>query len=87
MDWLLVLRFARSRNRYQVQDPRTADLFAQCWDKSTSNWTVLDDVKVWYNECPGQQGESRQATGGWYMESATLIRSLALRVCVCGVTE
>ena len=35
---------------YQVHDPRTAKEFAQYWDASTSNWTVLDDVKVWFNE-------------------------------------
>ena len=32
--------------KYQLTDPRTAELFAQTWDNSTSNWTVLDDVKV-----------------------------------------
>jgi hypothetical protein len=35
---------------YQVHDPRTAKSFAQYWDKDTGNWTVLDDVKVWFNE-------------------------------------
>jgi hypothetical protein len=36
---------------YQVfVNQTTAPLFGQFWDSSTSNWTVLNDVKVWYNE-------------------------------------
>jgi len=35
---------------YQLTDPRTAALFAQCWDKAANNWTVLPDVKIWFNE-------------------------------------
>jgi hypothetical protein len=34
----------------QVNDPRTAEVFAPVWDKATNNWTVLDDVSMWYNE-------------------------------------
>ena len=39
---------------YQVHDPRTAKDFAQYWDKDTGNWTVLSDVKVWFNEWGSQ---------------------------------
>ena len=35
---------------YQLSDPRTAKLFAQCWDKPSNNWTTLPNVKVWFNE-------------------------------------
>jgi len=35
---------------YQLADPRTAALFAPLWDAARNNWTILDDVKVWYNE-------------------------------------
>ena len=35
---------------YQLTDPRTAAEFAPCWDKATKNWTVLPDVKIWFNE-------------------------------------
>eukprot|EP00039_Didymoeca_costata_P005441 m.81669 g.81669 ORF g.81669 m.81669 type:complete len:284 (+) comp12821_c0_seq1:35-886(+) len=42
--------------RYQLKDPRTAKDFAKFWDSSRNNWTVLDKVKVWYNEAPGVQG-------------------------------
>ena len=35
---------------YQVRDPRTAKDFAQYWNNDTGNWTVLEDVKVWFNE-------------------------------------
>ena len=24
--------------------------FAPCWDNATGNWTVLSDVKIWFNE-------------------------------------
>eukprot|EP00656_Telonema_subtile_P053179 TRINITY_DN7623_c0_g1_i6.p1 TRINITY_DN7623_c0_g1~~TRINITY_DN7623_c0_g1_i6.p1 ORF type:complete len:349 (-),score=78.32 TRINITY_DN7623_c0_g1_i6:133-1179(-) len=36
--------------RQQLSDPRTAKEFAPLWDAKTNNWTVLDNVKVWYNE-------------------------------------
>jgi hypothetical protein len=36
--------------KYQLTDPRTAAEFAPTWDKATSNWTVLPNIKVWYNE-------------------------------------
>ena len=36
--------------KYQLTDPRTAAEFAPLWDKATSNWTVLPEIKVWYNE-------------------------------------
>jgi hypothetical protein len=36
--------------KYQLSDPRTAAEFAPTWDKATNNWTVLPDIKVWYNE-------------------------------------
>jgi hypothetical protein len=35
---------------YQLTDPRTEKLFSQCWDKAKNNWTVLPDVKIWFNE-------------------------------------
>ena len=35
---------------YQLKDPRTAEQFAPLWDGATNDWTVLDDVKVWFNE-------------------------------------
>ena len=35
---------------YQLSDPRTAATFAQCWDEAEDNWTVLPDVKIWFNE-------------------------------------
>ena len=35
---------------YQLSDPRTEALFAQCWDKQANNWTMLKDVKIWFNE-------------------------------------
>ena len=35
---------------YQLSDPRTAALFAQCWDNAADNWTVLENVKIWFNE-------------------------------------
>ena len=41
---------------YQLTDPRTAQLFAPLWDAQTNNWTVLNSVKVWYNEAPGVTG-------------------------------
>jgi alpha-galactosidase len=42
--------------KYQLTDPRTKDLFAQCWDNSKNDWTVLDDIKVWFNEAGSEQG-------------------------------
>ena len=36
--------------KYQLSDPRTAAEFAPCWDKAANNWTVLSDVKIWFNE-------------------------------------
>lgn len=36
--------------KYQLSDPRTAAEFAPCWDKAANNWTVLSNVKVWFNE-------------------------------------
>ena len=42
---------------YQVfVNQTTAPLFGQFWDSSTANWTVLDDVKMWYNEIGSQIG-------------------------------
>ena len=41
---------------YQLKDPRTAAQFAPLWDNSRNNWTILDDVKVWYNEIGSQSG-------------------------------
>ena len=41
---------------YQLTDPRTAALFAPLWNSSSNNWTVLDDVKVWFNEIGSQGG-------------------------------
>lgn len=41
---------------YQLSDPRTAALFSPLWDKTTNNWTVLTDVKIWYNEIGSQTG-------------------------------
>lgn len=41
---------------YQLTDPRTAAQFAPLWDAATANWTVLGDVKVWYNEVGAQSG-------------------------------
>ena len=38
---------------YQLHDTRTAKTFAPLWDDSTSDWKVLDDVKVWFNEESG----------------------------------
>lgn len=42
--------------KYQLTDPRTKDLFAQCWDTAKNDWTMLDDVKVWFNEAGQEQG-------------------------------
>ena len=36
--------------KYQLTDPRTAAEFAPLWDRAKSNWTVLPEIKVWYNE-------------------------------------
>lgn len=41
---------------YQLHDPRTAAEFAETWDNSKGNWTVLDNIKVWYNEAGEQHG-------------------------------
>jgi hypothetical protein len=42
---------------YQVfVNTSTAPLFAQFWDTTRKNWTVLDDVKIWYNEVGQQSG-------------------------------
>jgi hypothetical protein len=41
---------------YQLSDPRTAALFSPLWDKTRNNWTVLSDVKIWYNEIGSQTG-------------------------------
>jgi alpha-galactosidase len=41
---------------YQLSDPRTAALFAPLWDKNLNNWTVLDNVKIWYNEIGSESG-------------------------------
>lgn len=41
---------------YQLRDPRTAAQFAPLWDASTSNWTVSQDVFVWYNEFESTSG-------------------------------
>ena len=42
---------------YQVfVNTSTAPLFAQFWDATRKNWTVLDDVKIWYNEVGQQSG-------------------------------
>ena len=41
------------RGRLDPTSHRTADHFAKYWDKSIGkdgNWSVLDDVKVWFNE-------------------------------------
>jgi len=42
--------------KYQLTDPRTASMFAPLWDETTKNWTVLSDVKVWFNEAGDQHG-------------------------------
>lgn len=42
--------------KYQLTDPRTAKEFAPLWDSSTNNWTVVPDVKVWFNEAGKQNG-------------------------------
>jgi len=42
--------------KYLLTDPRTAELFAPTWDNKTNNWTVLNNVKVWFNECSKTQG-------------------------------
>ncbi len=39
---------------YQLRDPRTARTFAPLWDAATQNWTVLEDVAMWYNEVGGK---------------------------------
>lgn len=41
---------------YQLADPRTAALFAPLWNNATKNWTVLPDIKVWFNENGTQAG-------------------------------
>ena len=35
---------------YQLTDPRTAAQFAPLWDTPQNNWTVLQNVAMWYNE-------------------------------------
>jgi hypothetical protein len=39
--------------KYQTLDPRTRDEFTQCWDTSTNDWTVLKDIKIWFQEGSG----------------------------------
>lgn len=39
--------------RYQTLDPRTAAEFGQAWDNEASDWRVLDDVLIWFNEGSG----------------------------------
>jgi hypothetical protein len=39
--------------RYQTLDPRTAPDMGQAWDSTTSDWRVLDDVLIWFNEGSG----------------------------------
>eukprot|EP00051_Salpingoeca_urceolata_P005106 m.70379 g.70379 ORF g.70379 m.70379 type:complete len:385 (+) comp14061_c0_seq5:65-1219(+) len=41
---------------YQLHDPRTAAEFAETWDAQTNNWTVLPNIKVWFNEAGAQGG-------------------------------
>ena len=48
---------------YQLSDPRTAAEFAPCWDKAASNWTVLDNVAIWFNEKAKNQLPSELADG------------------------
>ena len=54
---------------YQVfVNQTTAPLFAPLWDKATQNWTVLDDVKIWYNENKtdsGVNGSVIPSPPGW----------------------
>lgn len=35
---------------YQLHDPRTAAEFAPTWDQRSKDWTVLDNVSIWFNE-------------------------------------
>eukprot|EP00039_Didymoeca_costata_P003751 m.69485 g.69485 ORF g.69485 m.69485 type:complete len:420 (+) comp12058_c0_seq3:143-1402(+) len=39
---------------YQLRDPRTKAEFAECWDATHNNWTVLERVKIWFNEGIGK---------------------------------
>jgi hypothetical protein len=39
----------------------TAPLFAPLWDKARNNWTVLPNVKAWYNENGTQSGVNGSA--------------------------
>lgn len=48
---------------WQLTDPRTATLFAPLWDKATSNWTILPQVSMWYNEV-GQLGKAGTMDNG-----------------------
>jgi hypothetical protein len=41
---------------YQLTDPRTSELFSPLWDTTTQNWTILSDIKIWYNEIGSQSG-------------------------------
>ena len=41
---------------YQLSDPRTAAMFAPVWDDAKGNWTILDNIKVWFNEAGIEQG-------------------------------
>lgn len=56
---------------YQLSDPRTAKLFAKTWDKAQNNWTVLDDVKVWFNEAGKEQGVNGSTIPGVNHKDAT----------------
>jgi len=40
---------------YQLRDPRTAAFFAPLWNNATGRWSVLDNVKVWFNEASSSQ--------------------------------
>lgn len=41
---------------YLLRDPRTAAKFAPTWDNRTNTWTVIDNIKVWYNEIGKNDG-------------------------------
>ena len=49
---------------YQLSDPRTAQEFAKCWDKTANNWTVLPRVHVWFNEGKGEDLPTNVVSGG-----------------------
>lgn len=48
---------------YQLSDPRTAQEFSPLWNSDAKNWTIFEDIAMWYNEV-GQLGKDGTMVNG-----------------------